>query len=338
MKKVLAFLFVLIFITAGCAELRVIDYSRISVPQEGGIKFTKITRIEDKVDEPEIQAANDKIYFNPVSIFDLSPDGTSIAFKGWKDEKANIFIKNLNGSRATLQRTFRDSIDDVAYSPDGKTLAFSDYREDKWNIYTTNADAGAAIRQITSSGQANKYPVYIPDGSGIVFMQSEIAGKVLTTLGYTYFNRNYLWSFNLKNSELVQYVEGTAPSISRSVKQVIVTRGNQSNSNSEIWLVDLESGQEYSILSSNHRSFFQGVLSPDGKKIAVVGTSQDENTPLNLDIYVANIDGTGLTQLTFHPGNDVCPRWSPDGQNIFFLSQRGSENGEYNIWKMNVKL
>jgi Tol biopolymer transport system component len=160
----------------------------------------------------------------------------------------------------------------------------------------------------------------------------------MTEMGYEYFNKKYLWSFGLKNSELIQYVEGTAPSISRSIKQVLVTRGNQANSNSEIWLVDLESGQEYSILSSDSRSFFQGVLSPDGKRIAVVGTSNDADTELNLDIYVANVDGTGLTQLTFHPGNDVCPRWSPDGQSIYFVSQRGSENGEYNIWKMDVKL
>jgi len=56
-----------------------------------------------------------------------------------------------------------------------------------------------------------------------------------------------------------------------------------------------------------------------------------------LDIFIVNIDGTGLTRLTFHPGRDMCPRWSPDGNSIYFLSQRGSQQGEYNIWRMDLK-
>ena len=54
-------------------------------------------------------------------------------------------------------------------------------------------------------------------------------------------------------------------------------------------------------------------------------------------IYTVKLDGTRLTQLTFHGGHDVSPIWAPDGKFIFFLAQRANEKGEYNIWKMNVK-
>ena len=49
-------------------------------------------------------------------------------------------------------------------------------------------------------------------------------------------------------------------------------------------------------------------------------------------------DGSRLTQLTYHEGHDLSPVWAPDGKSIYFLSQRGSEKGIYNIWKMNFDL
>ena len=49
-------------------------------------------------------------------------------------------------------------------------------------------------------------------------------------------------------------------------------------------------------------------------------------------------DGSQMTQLTYHRGHDLSPVWSPDGKSIYFLSQRGTENGAYNIWKMNFDL
>ncbi len=54
----------------------------------------------------------------------------------------------------------------------------------------------------------------------------------------------------------------------------------------------------------------------------------------NTDIFVVRTDGTQLTQLTYHPGNDLSPVWSPDGKSIFFLSQRGSAEKNYNVWRM----
>ena len=40
------------------------------------------------------------------------------------------------------------------------------------------------------------------------------------------------------------------------------------------------------------------------------------------EIYVVNIEGSGLTNVTNNPGNDVHPRWSPDGARILFMSDR----------------
>ena len=63
-------------------------------------------------------------------------------------------------------------------------------------------------------------------------------------------------------------------------------------------------------------------VSPDGKVVAFVSMTEAQNSPANLDIYTINMDGTGLTQRTFFPGQDICPRWSGNGGALYFLSQR----------------
>ena len=53
----------------------------------------------------------------------------------------------------------------------------------------------------------------------------------------------------------------------------------------------------------------------------------------NWDIYVMNADGSGVTRLTEHPGDDWGPDWSTDGQLIAFSSGR---DGDSDIYVMNA--
>jgi Tol biopolymer transport system component/ABC-type branched-subunit amino acid transport system substrate-binding protein len=53
----------------------------------------------------------------------------------------------------------------------------------------------------------------------------------------------------------------------------------------------------------------------------------------NNEIYVMNGDGTGLTNLTNNPADDVGPIWSPDGSKIAFSSDR---DGNYEVYVMNA--
>src|SRR6266446_1747223 len=53
----------------------------------------------------------------------------------------------------------------------------------------------------------------------------------------------------------------------------------------------------------------------------------------NQEIYVMNADGSGQTRLTFSPGSDRTPSWSPDGTKIAFTSFR---DGRYQLYVMNA--
>jgi TolB protein len=60
--------------------------------------------------------------------------------------------------------------------------------------------------------------------------------------------------------------------------------------------------------------------SPDGQRVAFMSPTPYGTD--NYEIYVMNVDGSGLRRLTNSPGPDGWPAWSPDGEQIAFSSTR----------------
>lgn len=70
---------------------------------------------------------------------------------------------------------------------------------------------------------------------------------------------------------------------------------------------------------------FDPVVTPDGKSV-VFASTQHRHTS---DIYIKEIDGQVVTQLTSDPADDVMPSVSPDGSRIAFASNR---SGNWDIY------
>jgi eukaryotic-like serine/threonine-protein kinase len=66
-------------------------------------------------------------------------------------------------------------------------------------------------------------------------------------------------------------------------------------------------------------------LSADGRRVAIELADPNGNG----DAYVLDLARGAKTRVTFDPGNDRYPIWSPDGNHIVWLSTRGGERAFY---------
>jgi Tol biopolymer transport system component len=67
-------------------------------------------------------------------------------------------------------------------------------------------------------------------------------------------------------------------------------------------------------------------VSPDGKRVAFISDRDG-----NREIYLVNLDGTGLRRLTFTPAPELWPSWSADGKWLAFDSERDGNREIYTL-------
>jgi len=71
-------------------------------------------------------------------------------------------------------------------------------------------------------------------------------------------------------------------------------------------------------------------LSPDNREVVYVVTSIDrEDNRYRSQLWIAPLDGGEPRQFTYGPGRDTSPRWSPDGRQLLFVSDRGGKKQLY---------
>jgi len=76
-------------------------------------------------------------------------------------------------------------------------------------------------------------------------------------------------------------------------------------------------------------------VSPDGKWIAFVVAVPDlEENQLDSDVWLMPLDGGKPRKLTSGPKTDDSPRWSPNGKQLAFISDR---NGTEDLYLINVR-
>ena len=74
----------------------------------------------------------------------------------------------------------------------------------------------------------------------------------------------------------------------------------------EIYLLTLDEEGELINLTNHPANDGDPAWSPDGKQLAF--TSDRDG---NIEIYVMNVDGSGVVRLTNDPADDIHPSWQP---------------------------
>lgn len=321
MKKTFIFSFSLIYVLALNAQQ--VDYSVVSVPEEAGTNITRISSDNDCVVLPMLtRKSKQSISWFSNRVIQITPDGGSVAYIAARNNTTNIFVKDLSKQGSSVQRTNRNAVVDFSYSPDGKIICFSEHRGDDYQIFQTDAASGYVCRQI-SSGSQDFTPVFDNKQSQIFFARQEKKGVSI-------------WSYDVKSHFLSSYTTGMNPCPLKNEQAYLCTRMGPTGKG-EIWKINYATSEEECIVSDMNRGFSSPLVSPDGNWILMVGESiikAEKFEYHNTDIYVCRIDGTQLTQLTYHAADEFSPVWSKDGKTIYFISQRGSAEAVANIWKM----
>jgi len=327
-KNVFKFVIIGVFFAfIGCATIGSY-WTTVSAPEESGVVLTKITGKEDLLDT--------------TAPFAISKDGKKITFTSWKTGNGDIYVKELGGGKALLQRTSRSEGEFGPYfSPDGKYLSYHAYRDGHWNIYLIGAESGAAIRQITTGSPPHAvYPVFSPDGKKITFHSIEYT---VDQYGNPIPSGTSIWIYEVESGKLTQYTEGMMPEFAPDGRSIVFKRAGKTGEGWHgLWMVNLETGTETNIFGGEDFGVAEFDVSPDGKKVVFStnkGTKKSATERENLNIWTVDMDGTNLTQLTFHPSDDRWPRWAPNMQSIYFLSTRSEEDkNTVNIWQMSYQV
>lgn len=320
MKKLLVIIS-LLSLTCSISAQKV-DYSVVFVPEESGNNITRVSTAGDYVYLPLVRRRATGIEWSSNRTLGISPDGKQLAYISNRNNATNIFLTDLNKQGASVQRTNRQGVLDFSYSPDGSLICFSEARGKECQIFQTDAKNGYVCRQITS-GAKDYSPIYSSNMKQIFFSRVE-------QKGYS------IWSHNIANNFLATYSAGFNPSPIATESAYFCTRIGATGK-CEIWKVNYETGIEECLVSDPNRSFSNPCISPNGLWLLLVGGSVIENGKTrywNTDIYACHIDGTNITQLTYHAADDLSPVWSSDGKQIYFISQRGDAEGTANIWRM----
>jgi Tol biopolymer transport system component len=215
-----------------------------------------------------------------------SPDGSQIAFVGSGTGGSDLWVINSDGTGAKQLTDLPGQTEGLAFSPDGTLIAFSE--------------------QDYAIASQNGLYVVRPDGSGPVALTQ--------------------WTANEDPSPTnIGIISSTGPawSLDSAVLAVPSIQG--------VALVQAD-GSGAQILITGEFAQAHGVAySPDGGQLALSYYTEDEEAQLQPgdapstgeyeDIYVMNVDGSGLMPVGTTALVDLYPLGSPDGARIVFSNE-----------------
>ncbi len=226
-------------------------------------------------------------------------------FGGWKLGIAELTDSGLINFRKFTDR--RNYEFNASWSYGGAQVAYEEYN---WGSNDTEifiADAnGKSITQFTNSRGDDQMPVWTNDDTRIVFA-SDRSGNYELFLKSVEGNEIK----NLTNHPSIDF----APSSSR-ISSKIAFLSNRTGS-IHLYVMDyygnnlvdltpeLKSTVRFKDFQSSGFWSYQTSWSPDGRQIVfntMAGT--------DLELFIVNIDGTGLEQITNNADSDFCPYWT----------------------------
>jgi TolB protein len=282
----------------------------------------------------------------------FSPDGRKIIFqaeeKGTGNPFYQIFTKDLASQRfqrvspgvgKTTCAFFHPGGEKIIFAsshldPDARKRYEAEYklrdeerktktrRKYAWDfdpymdIFEANLD-GTGLKRLTDGKGYNAEGSYSPDGKSIVFCSNRSGENNLEL---------YIMDADGKNVRQLTHAPGCyngGPFFSPDGKRVIFRSDRKKKDHLQLFVIQADGTGEKALTDDLNWVFWAPYWYKDGKHI--VYTAADHSNPAarpNYDLYWMNLDTGKKTRLTYAPGADVLPVFSPDGARLMWTSTR----------------
>lgn len=249
----------------------------------------------------------------------LSPDGSKVAFSRGGSE-TGIYVINSDGSGESKLFGERDGLRSPKWSPDGNWIVFSRGAGD-WDCYQLGPQCATRTELLRRMP-----PAIVNDPKAVAKFLAQFE-KI----------ENPNWSISRIAADGSSYRDIAAMDSARTPDWSIAGIVYQSTAGLQK-TADAPDAVNVAVISGHNLQ--DPAWQPGGGRIAYQSKQGD-----HWEIFVANPDGSGAVALT-RPAtvlvkqlpSNAAPAWSPDGQQIVFLSNRDATNaaGAWRIWVMNA--
>lgn len=234
---------------------------------------------------------------------------TLIAFANDSTGHKEISVMDYDGANRR-QLTAYGSISLLPrFSPDRKALAFTSYKNGNPDLFRMDLMTGKVEPLSTDQG-LNIAGGFSPDGT-----------QLLMTLSRERSPNLYLK--NLSDSSVTRLTQhfgaDSSPTFSPDAAQVAFV--SDRSGNPQIHILDMTTQRVKRLTNLNWCD--SPAWSPTGEWIAFAGRAHNKD---KMDIFLVDITGNQIRQLTHGEGANENPNWSPDGRFLAFTSTRAGHS------------
>jgi Tol biopolymer transport system component len=250
----------------------------------------------------------------------------------------NFFVSQLRDSAPVANGTEVVS----SFPAADRLIAFSSTQNGNSDIYTMHAD-GSGLTNITNNPAYDGFPHWSPDGKQIAFesgrdgsnqiylMDADGSNVIQLTQAE---NSNGILDANIGNGFLGGDIRNPW---SPDGTKLIFSRSVIGDLNHQFYVVDIATKNTV-LLTKDAGKFYSPVWSPDGEHIAFISDETQGNNPILLRLYVADSQGTQLTNLTqdlpeYESVALADYYWSSDGTTLTFITDSQRETYKSTVYQ-----
>lgn len=259
----------------------------------------------------------------------VSPDGKWITFirvLHGRGRKREIFVIPATGGQPRQLTFDGEYTTGATWTSDSQEVVFSSPRNQAQGSFWRVPVSGGPPRPVSAALRNASFPSISRQGTRLAFIESSSDTNIHLRTGRGFPRAGMPWRFDAPFGVAVSTGADHTPVFSPDGEYFAFTSNRMGNN--QIWVSRRDGSDPVQLTSFASASPASPRFSPDGVSIAFDLWADNQS-----NVYVVNSRGGTPHRLSLEPGESWSPAWSPDGQWIYFTSQR---SGASEIWKTPV--